>query len=314
MKLILDKKESYIIGGIKQYLFIQSNLNDAPIILFLHGGPGTAQIQFARKLQKYLVNDFIVIDWDQRGSGRSYSSRIKKDSMKIEQFISDAEEIINVILNRFHKSKLILVGHSWGSILGFRLTRKIPEKIACYIGMGQIINMKEGELVSYEYTLSEAKKRNDTKAVNALLKIGKPPYRRVEDGGIQRDLLGKYHGITCDGSGIWKIFQYISLRDTNPFEFYKFVRGIILSLTSLEDELMLINFENESLPDAVPVYFICGSFDYNVPYELVERYVSKAHKTNIKIIKFEKSGHLPNFEEPELFAKTCRQIKDEIFI
>lgn len=308
MRLNIDTKQSHIIGGIKQYFFIQSSLCDAPVILFLHGGPGTAQIQFARKLQKYLVDDFIVIDWDQRGSGRSYNKKIPKESMTINQFVSDAEEVIDIMLRQFHKDKLILVGHSWGSIIGFKLAQKIPEKIACYIGMGQVINMKEGELISYAFTLSEAKKRSDNKAIEALLKIGEPPYKRVQDGGIQRDLLGKYHGITYDGSGIKKIFKYLSLRDTNPIEFIKFIKGIIFSLTTLENEQMLVNFENDDLPDSLPIYFFYGIVDYNVPFELVERFVNKKNKANIKLVRFEKSGHLPNFEEPELFAEKCKQI------
>ena len=97
-----------------------------PLLLFLHGGPGTAQISFARKPQRALDEHFLVVNWDQRGAGRSYARNLNRADMTIERFVSDAEELVEALLKRFGQTKLFLVGHSWGSIIGAKLCARRP--------------------------------------------------------------------------------------------------------------------------------------------------------------------------------------------
>ncbi len=123
----IDKKERLTIGGITQWISLRSENIKNPIMLFLHGGPGTAQISFTRKSQKRLEESFLVINWDQRGSGRSYSPSLRKEDMKIERFVKDTEELIKYLLKRFGQQKVYLVGQSWGTIVGTYLTAKRPD-------------------------------------------------------------------------------------------------------------------------------------------------------------------------------------------
>ncbi len=119
----------------------------------------------------------MVINLDQRGAGRSYSRSLRKEDMKIESFIKDAEELIEYLLKRFEQKKVYLVGHSWGTIIGAYLTAKIPDLIWAYIAIGQIVDMERGELISYQFTLDEAKRLNNKKAIQQFEKIGEPPYK-----------------------------------------------------------------------------------------------------------------------------------------
>ena len=106
------------IGGIEQYIMIRGRDTNNPILLFLHGGPGYAQISYARKYQKELEDNFIVVNWDQRGAGKSFSFNIPKDTMNREQFIEDCKELIDYLCKKYNKEKIFLDGHSWGSELG----------------------------------------------------------------------------------------------------------------------------------------------------------------------------------------------------
>jgi pimeloyl-ACP methyl ester carboxylesterase len=56
------------------------------------------------------------------------------------------------------------------------------------------------------------------------------------------------------------------------------------------------------------VFFISGAYDYNTPWELVERYTNVLIAPQKEFIKFEKSGHSPVFEEPEKFNKEVIRI------
>src|SRR5271157_4631887 len=111
----IDKIESLTFGGVTQWISLRSDDINNPILLFLHGGPGTAQIFWSRKSQKELESSFLVVNWDQRGAGRSYSRSLRKEDMKIERFVADAEELIEYLLKRFGQNEVFLAGHSWGS-------------------------------------------------------------------------------------------------------------------------------------------------------------------------------------------------------
>lgn len=298
----IDKIESLTFGGVTQWISLRSDNINNPILLFLHGGPGTAQIFWSRKSQKELESSFLVVNWDQRGAGRSYSRSLRKEDMKIERFVADAEELIEYLLKRFGQNKVFLVGHSWGSIVGVYLVAKRPDLIRAYIGIGQVVDMERGELISYQFTLDEAKRLNNKKAIQQLEKIGPPPYAKLIDGGVQRDWLSKFHGVTYKGS-LWNIlFRNISLKDTRPFDIIQFVAGAMFSLSTLEDEQNRVKIIQDVPEMKVPVYFCTGRRDYNVPFELVVEYAGKLKAPQKRIVWFEHSAHVPNFEEPELFC------------
>ncbi len=304
----IDKKESLTIGGITQWISLRSENIKNPIILFLHGGPGTAQISFSRKSQTGLEDNFLVVNWDQRGSGRSYSRSVRKEDMKIECFVEDAEELIEYLLKRFGQEKVYLVGHSWGTIIGAFLTAKRPDLIWAYIAIGQIVDMERGELISYQFTLDEAKRLNNKKAIQQLEKIGQPPYANLNDAGVQRNWLSKFHGAAYEGTLQGIILKNISIRDLRPFDLIRFVAGAMLSLSTLEDEQNKVKILLDVPEMKVPVYFCCGRRDYNVPFELVIEYAEKLNAPQKRIMWFDHSAHLPNFEEPELFCGFCKSL------
>ena len=115
------------IGGIQQWIMIRGHDLNNPLLLLLHGGPGSAESPLAYKFQRDLEKSFIVVNWDQRGGGKSYFKKIPIESMNIEQFITDTHDLIQMLKKRFDKEKIYLVGHSWGSMLGTLVVQRYPE-------------------------------------------------------------------------------------------------------------------------------------------------------------------------------------------
>ena len=111
--------ENVIIGGLNQSILIRGENVNNPLMLFLHGGPGTAQIGFAPKFQSNLEKNFTVINWDQRGAGLSYDKNIRREELTIENMVTDTVELVKYLLGRFNQEKIFLVGHSWGTVLAF---------------------------------------------------------------------------------------------------------------------------------------------------------------------------------------------------
>ena len=127
-------------GGVEQWILIRGNDTAKPILLFLHGGPGSPMMVMQRPHLGKLEKSFVVVQWDQRGSGKSYSAIIPNADMNIQQFISDTHELTELLCRRFHQKKIYLIGHSWGTALGTMTAQKYPESYYAYIGIAQVVN------------------------------------------------------------------------------------------------------------------------------------------------------------------------------
>lgn len=298
----LEKEQ---IGGIDQWLLIRGHDKNNPILLILHGGPGSIEGPFAYKFERELEKHFIVVNWDQRGAGKSYSKKIAIESMNIEQFISDTHELIKLLIKRFNQRKIFIVGHSWGSILGTLVVSRYPEIIHAYIGIGQVVNIYDNEKISYQFTINQAKKLGNKKALKQLKKLDPYPEKDIKDTKAlrkQRKWLTKFGGVIYNEKSWWPYLKIVfgspeySLKDL-----IKFARGIKLSLETMWGQLFDIDFPKQVPELKVPVYFCMGRHDYNTPFELAEKYFNQLRAPKKEFIWFENSAHMLNFEEYEKF-------------
>ena len=170
---MIDSEEYAVIRGNRQNIRMVGESESNPVILFLHGGPGVCDRHIILKYHASLARDFTLVCWDQRGSGKSYDKRIKKEPLSVEDYVLDAECVTDLLRERFGKEKIIVAGHSWGTVVGTLLTQRCPEKIAAYIGQGQFVDGPENERLSYEFCVAEAEKRGEKKALEILKKY--PP-------------------------------------------------------------------------------------------------------------------------------------------
>ena len=164
------------IGDCDQWILERSEDVANPVVLFLHGGPGTSQLTSNRRNTRHLEKYFTVVNWDQRGAGKSYRAIGDAGRMNIDQFVADTRELTRYLLAKFGQERLILAGHSWGSVIAALTVSRYPELYHCYVGIGQVARMAEGEAASYRWTLEQARKHRDGRAIRALEQIGPPPY------------------------------------------------------------------------------------------------------------------------------------------
>lgn len=302
------------LGGTDQYLMIRGRDINNPILLFLHGGPGYPQISFARKYQEELEDSFIVVNWDQRGSGMSYSFHIPKESMNREQFIEDTKELIDYLCKRYDKEKIYLVGHSWGSELGLYVIDQYPEKVAAFISIGQVVDGLENEIVSYDFVVEKAQNNNNKKALEDLKKIGRPPYKNiVRDRVIQRKWLGKYGGVERKVNTLNDIIlSSIFSPEYTGIDGLRFALGNKFTADTMWGHNVDLNFISDLPEVKVPIYFCAGRYDYNTPSIIIENYYNNITAPKKEIIWFEESAHFPHFEEPEKFAQLAIQIKEYV--
>jgi pimeloyl-ACP methyl ester carboxylesterase len=148
-----------------------------PLLIVVHGGPGFPEMGLFRHFNGELEKHFTCVYWEQRGTDKSFDSAIPKSSMTVAQFLSDLDELLDAICERSNKDKVAIYGHSWGSVLGVLYAARCPEKVSVYVGTGQIGDWPANVQLSYEFTVTEAGRRNNRKALTELRTIGPPPHR-----------------------------------------------------------------------------------------------------------------------------------------
>lgn len=289
------------------------------MLLFLHGGPGASATALLRKFNHELENHFTMVYWDQRNAGKSYNKKTSKEEIKVAKYIQDVDTLVAYLKNRFNADKIFLIGHSWGSRLGLYAIQKNPENFIAYVGIGQELASFEGELISYQYTLKKAKELNNVKAVKELEEIGEPQsgeYTKMYKNGFwglvkQKDWLLKLgrerYGNTKYNDWIFSIW---SSKEYSFLDLIKYGKSSGFSAGNIiyDPEFNNIDLFKQIPELKIPVFFISGAYDYNTPWELVERYNNTLNAPQKEFIKFDKSGHSPVFEEPERFNKEIIRI------
>lgn len=299
--------------GVEQWLLIRTRDVDNPVLLFVHGGPGTSQLTLNRRNTEALEERFTVVNWDQRGAGKSYRAIHDRDRMHLEQFVDDVIELSQQLAARFHQPKITLVGHSWGSLISVLAVKKRPELFHAYVGIGQMSDAAEGERISWEWTLAQARAAGDEKSVRKLEAIGPPPYTGDWRPKLiaERRLLGKYggefHGSRSGALGV-VIKNLLFSPEYTLVDRFNYFRGILGSMKLLMPELSQRNLFLEAPELEVPVYFMLGRHDFEVPSVLSAKYFEALEAPKKSLTWFEHSAHMPNTEERERFNRMLLEL------
>lgn len=299
------------INGIEQFMFHLGTNNDNPVMLFLHGGPGSAESLFTRAFQEKWEEIYTVVHWDQRGAGKTMTKNPDK-LPTIDLMLQDLLEVIHYLKKKYNKQKIVILGHSWGSVLGSIFIRKHPEEVAYYIGVGQVISMLENEQVGYNKVRELIEKADDKKSMKKLDSVGEYPGEKVvfdkaflKKCNKVRKLQGKYQlGMKID-LAIWlTVFKSPIFRFSDIIAFMKVFKKNRKVHRFLGD----FNLRNESLEYKVPIYYILGENDWQTPYTIAQKYFDEVNAPNKKIYILPNSGHMTMLDQPDLFFDALSEI------
>ena len=308
--------EKVHLGGVDQWIQIRGEDRTKPILLFLHSGPGFPEMPFSH-VNARLEKEFVVVQWDQRGAGKSYSSSIPKSSMTIEQFISDTHELVQFLLKRFGASKLYLVAHSWGSMIGALTVAKYPELFEAYVAISQAANAPESERIMYRFALEAAEKQGNEKAEAELNRLGLPPYKSFADYRTMKGWVHHFRDAGYSEISPWKFARLALASPTYSWgDLLRLVLGMRFSFSRLWREAF---YETDLLKQApridVPVFFFLGRHDHTATASaaMAERYFQALDAPRGKrLVWFENSGHWPQLEESERFQEQVILAADQI--
>lgn len=300
------------IGGVDQWINITGKDKKNPILLILHGGPGFAMMPIFEANNKELENDFTIVNWDQRGAGKSYYKNIPEESMTLQQLVQDANEITEYLKSKFKQNKIYIMAHSFGSIIGIELIEKYPQNYLAYIGTGQVVDFARNERFSYDFVYNMALEDNNKEALDILTTIGQPDENGsyINDSGYEEtSKLVEYYGGDLNGKkSLDEIYDLIFENNIYQNDVQKILDGYEFSQLLFEDEDVLkLDFMSNRLELKVPVYFMLGRNDYDTPSILAEKYFDAINAPSKELIWFKNSAHFPFYEEPEKFNQIIKE-------
>ena len=300
----ISEEKFILINDIEHWVTIKGE-SSKPIILFLHGGPGSPLSPYSDKLYKNLEKDFIIVQWDQRGTGRTFGKYapeeltpefLKATPLTLELMTNDGIELSEYLLKYLGKQKIILFGTSWGSALGVKMASKRPELFYAYIGHSQIVNPSiDIEFYNTVYKMAEDKKDKD--ALETLNTIGKPPYDRAKKVGQLFRIIKKYEmANSIPAPESWFIVSptYDNAKDNqnrSDGDDYSFVNYTGDSKLGVQAMSASIDLMKDNLEFKIPIYLIQGNEDILTPKEKSKEYFDKLNAPKKKYYLLPKTAH-----------------------
>lgn len=296
------------LGGVEQYVLVRGRDRGAPLLVYVHGGPGGSETAFLRAFNSELEDAFVAVYWDQRGAGKSFDSGLDPGSLNIDRMSADLGELVDLLLKEFAQERVLLVAHSWGTILGLEYVAMRPETVAAYISISQIVDWPESDAEAYAWALRAARAAGDAEALAELEALGPPPYS-IDALFTQRKLLNALGGVFFEPQSNWQLLsKALGTPETAWPDFISFVRGDVFSMEALWPELQRYDARERHARLEVPTFFFVGRHDRVISPRLSAAYLEALGAPDKEIVWFERSAHMLPFEEPERFGDEVRRV------
>jgi pimeloyl-ACP methyl ester carboxylesterase len=306
--------EQITLAGQRQHLFIRGADSTKPVMLFIHGGPGSPEMPIIKAFNRDIENHFVMVYWEQLGAGKSFRKDIPLESMNLARFIEDACELSQYLGSRFGTNKIFVMGHSWGSLLGIKTVHLHPELFHAYFGIGQVADQLRGELISFEWVKQESVLRNDKKAMKKLSAMSFPDSLSTSGDWVrfltsERAYVTKYGGAMYNESkSLPMVLPLLLAREYTLSDKVRYIRGMLFSLHNMWDDVIGINLLNDIDSLQVPAYFFHGAGDYQTPYIVAREFYEQLKAPRKEFFTFENSAHSPIWEEPERFNQLVKTL------
>lgn len=288
------------INNTKLQLMIRGYDKNNPILLFVHGGPCCSEIPYVAKYQKEWEEQFTVVHYDQRGSGKSHHIFEDYSDVTISTHVEDLVALTEYVAEYLGKEQVILVGHSFGTYIAMNAVAQESELFRAYVGIGQMSDPIEGELGNLAKCIEEAEAQGNTRDVTKLqnMEVAIANGKKI----TPREYVRKY------GFAARKINETIDYAEGFLLRPEYNLLDVIFFYTGscrFQDKMIEESIE-KPLPEMVtsvdiPVYFLMGKYDGMTSPEAAKTYLDSLICEEKELVIFEESAHYPQFEEGDVF-------------
>lgn len=289
------------INGSAQWITVRGGDRRNPVLLWLHGGPGIAMSGQAPLFFEW-ERDFTIVQWDQPGGGATYAKNGPDGvgELSIERFTRDAIAVAEWSCRHLGCRKLVVMGTSWGTLLGLQLASRRPDLVAAYVGAAQFVSGPHGSKLGYEVALKSARERKDAEAIAELERAGPPPYQRFEDylvrqkyvnppfqqpSAVEARAMAEVGKLLAAPAPPGAHYVAAGLPSYDALQAFMDTQRMMFSQTAAFDAASL-GFEFK-----VPMFFFQGADDLNTPAQLVQEYYERISAPAKKLVILPETGH-----------------------
>lgn len=313
-------EEGYVsLCGQEQFIRIRGKNRFNPVVIHLHGGPGSPDACTGYAFMDSLLDRATYITWDQRGCGRTYFRNRKADpdnaTATFEQALADVDALVDYAREKFHTEKVIIEGHSYGTFLGTGYVMSQPEKVAAYISIGQCTLLREGDILSCEDALYKAAtKGDDTAEMREACEAfaADPDFFKLI---ALRNYTERYHKPpVLEKSMLYgALSPYFNLTDARwMFGMASSPEKLYALNHKLLDQLLSSRIYDFGTNYQVPVLFISGEYDWVTPRSLVEQYYAVVSAPYKKMLSVEGCGHTPQTDRPKAVVQAINEFLNQL--
>lgn len=284
------------VNGDRQWLLIRGRDRSAPVILFLHGGPGMPAMYLAHSFQRNLEREFVVVQWDQRGAGKSFKASLDPRTLTISQLLRDTDVVVDYLRRRLGVRKIWIVGHSHGSYLGALYARRHPDKVQAFVGVGQIGDFDREAALQDAYLKTR------------LADLGLPADTKITAANRENLLFQTGSELHNATSYAPLVLSGLCATEYSLFDILNVAKGSAFSSANMKYDYSR-NLIADERTFAVPVAIMMGAYDMTTPKALAREYFNAIEAPDKRWIEFDQSAHFPFFEQPKEFADAMIELK-----
>jgi proline iminopeptidase len=297
------------VSGQEHALMIRGASMDNPVLLHLAGGPGGTDIG-AMRLDTSLEEHFVVVTWDQRGTGKSAKALDPIDTLTLQGAVDDTLAVTDYLRERFGQDRVVLTGQSWGTIPAVLAAQRHPERFRALVATGQMVSLLETDRIFYDDTLAWADAHDDPALESRLLELGPPPYDRYTDYltlvGYERELnpYPEFDGHTEMTATIWG-------PEYDVMDKIGAIRGLVDTYALLYPQLQRLDFRTQVPRLEVPVYVLMGEHEARGRVEPAREWFAALEAPAKEWIEFSAASHRASFERPALYTDLLTRVLEE---
>ena len=230
------------------------------------------------------------MQWDQPGAGRTFSRAgdTLPAATTVASIAADGIAVAEHVAQRLGKDRVVLLGLSFGSVVGLEMARARPDLFVAYVGTGLFVHRDDGRAVAYERVLGRARAQGNTEAVAALEASGPPPYARAEDARtVNRwtDALTRSN----DSDAATRLAEVLLAPRLSLGDVASYVGGYIASDEHFD--LGAMDLRRSATEFALPIVIIQGAEDYDTPLELARGYFDSITAPSKELVSLPNGGH-----------------------
>jgi proline iminopeptidase len=299
------------IGGHDQALLIRGYSTDNPVLLYLSGGPGQSSLPHPRAIFADMERDFIMVAWDQRGTGKSYAALDPTATLTLDQAVSDTIEVTNYLRQRFDEKKIYLLGESWGTTLGVLAVQRQPELYYAMISSGQMVSQRETDRRLYQDVLALSERTGDAALDKKMRSYGEPPYADVPYA--YAFVMDQYDALYQPYTPPQAYLERGEAVNLGPFgvlgseynlvEKLNVLRGLIDMFTVMYPQLQEIDFRLDVPRLEVPFYMLDGAAELTARRDLALEWFGMLDAPIKRIFTFQNAAHAVAFEQFQAFHR-----------